>query len=100
MESKIKFYNFVPSELFNSVEMASSLDDITQLPIFRETFGIHMSHLCNEHDVIRLSLGLFFIAYQNLTGCGCWSLIFHARPVSFRYINHVTTMFTYQTPTW
>jgi len=28
--------------------------------------------------------------------------IFHARPVSFRYINHVTTMFTYQTPklTW
>jgi len=25
--------------------------------------------------------------------------IFHARPVSFRYISHVTTKFTYQTPT-
>jgi len=29
-----------------------------------------------------------------------WLLfIFHARPVSFRYISHVTIMFTYQIPT-
>jgi len=26
--------------------------------------------------------------------------IFRARPISFRYFNHVTTMFTYQTPTY
>ena len=37
--------------------------------------------------------------YQDLTGRGCWLFTFHARPVSFRYTSHVTTMFTYQTPT-
>jgi len=39
------------------------------------------------------------VAYQNLTGRGCCLFFTLARPVSFRYINHVTTMFTYQTPT-
>ena len=39
----------------------------------------------------------FLVAYQNLTGR--WLFIFHARPVSFRYTSHVTTMFTYQSPT-
>ena len=39
------------------------------------------------------------MSYQDLTGRGCWLFIIHARPVSFRYTSHVTTMFTYQTPT-
>jgi len=39
------------------------------------------------------NIGLFFMGYQNLTGRG------HATPISFRYFDHVTIMFPYQTPT-
>jgi len=46
-----------------------------------------------------MSSGPFLVAYQGLTGRGCWLFIFHARRVSFRYTSHMTTMFTHQTPT-